>query len=138
MTSGVSSDMATLKEALWQGVQGLTKGEEIYQKTLQNLEVKKNEQAPQSKNPAFQEELNKSHAVYQNWIKASILNTEAQRDIERELKALFERELDLFKLHNSLTEIQSRLNPLLLQHKEIETQIKKLEDRIAELIDSPT
>lgn len=136
--STVSSDMDTIKEALWQGVQRLTRGEEIYQKTLQNLEAKKNEQAPQSTNPAFQEELNKTHAVYQSWIKASILNTKAQSAIEQELKALFEGELDLFTLHHSLTEIQSRLNPLLLQHQENETQIKKLEDRITELMANPT
>jgi hypothetical protein len=138
MVTGVSSDLDTIKDALWQGVQQLTKGDEIYQKTLQNLEAKKNEQAPQSKNPALQEELNKTHAVYQKWIEASILNTTAQRDIERELKALFERDFDPMACFNSLSEIQSRLNPLLLQHKENETQIKKLEDRIVELMDKPT
>jgi hypothetical protein len=137
MTTGVSSDTATFKALLWQRVQQLTKGEEVYKQTLQNLEAKKNEQAPQSKNPAFQEELNKTHAVYQKWIEASILNTKAQRAIEQGLKALFERELDLFTLHTSLTEIQSRLTPLLLQHKEYETQIKKLEARIVELTNNP-
>ncbi|HEY5235049.1 MAG TPA: hypothetical protein VIJ14_02625 [Rhabdochlamydiaceae bacterium] len=138
MTTAVSSDIDTIKDALWQGVQQLTKGEEIYQKTLCNLEAKRNEQAPHSKNPAFQEELNKTHAVYQKWIEASILNTKAQSAIEQELKALFERKLDLFALHNSLVEIQSRLNPLLLQHKGNEAEIKKLEDRIVELMDHPT
>ncbi len=138
MTSSVSSDMDTIKDALWQGVQQLTKGEEIYQKTLQNLEAKKTEQPPQSNNPAFQVELNKTHAAYQKCIEASIINTKAQSAIEQALKALFERELDLFKLNTSLIAIQSRLDPLLSEHKTNEAEIKKLENRIVELTNTST
>jgi hypothetical protein len=134
MTNAVSSDTDAIKDVLWQGVQQLTQGEETYQNTLRSLEAKKSEQPPHSKNPAFQEELNKTHAVYQQWIEASILNTKAQSAIEKELKALFERELDLFSLHHSLLEIQSRLNPLLLQHKTNDAEVKRLEDRIVELM----
>lgn len=130
MTTAVSD----IKDTLWEGVQHLTKGEAIYQETLRNLEAKKNEQAPRSNNPAFQEELNKTHAVYQQWIAASILNTKAQSAIEQELKALFERELDLFSLHTSLTVIQFRLIPLTSEHKENDAQVKKLKDRIVELM----
>ena len=134
MVTGVSSDLDSMKDALYQGAAQLTKGKGIYEETLRILETKKNEPVPQAKNPTLQEELNKTHAVYKNWTEASIINTKAQLDIEQELKALFEREIDLFTFSNSLTEIRSRLNPLLEEHRKNDAEIKKLEDRISVLI----
>jgi hypothetical protein len=47
---------------------------------------------------------------------------------------LFERQIDLTTISDSLTDIQNRLTPLLSQHKVNEAEIKRLEGRIVELI----
>ncbi len=130
----ISSDTDSFKEVLWEGVKQLTKGQEIYEETLRILQAKKAEPTPQSKDPSLQEELTKIHTIYLQWIEASIINTKAQCEIEQELKALFERDFDPLAFSISLTEIQSRLNPLLSQHQEIDAAIKQLEDRISVLV----
>jgi hypothetical protein len=130
----ISSDTDSFKDVLWEGVKQLTKGQEIYEETLRILQSKKAEPIPQSKDPSLQEELTKIHTIYLQWIESSIVNTKAQCQIEQELKDLFERDFDPMAFSTSLTKIQSRLNPLLSQHQEIDAAIKQLEDRISVLI----
>ena len=133
MATGIPSD---IKDALWDGVQQLMMGKEVYDKTLQNLEAKKGESTPQAKNASFQDELKKTHDVYKQTIRRSIENIKAQYAIGQELKGLFERAKDLQELGHSLTDFQIRLNPLLQQHKENASEITSLENRIVELINS--
>ena len=50
-----------------------------------------------------------------------------------ELKMLFTREINLLTITASLTDIQNRLNPVLVQHKDNEAKLITLKDRIFEL-----
>jgi len=133
MATGVSTE-DSIRDMLWQGVQQLAMSEDTYKKALTSLEAQKSKLAPSSNNPSFQQELNKTHDTYQRVIQVSIDNIKAQYMIGVELKMLFERQIDLSTIGDSLTDIQNRLTPLLSQHKVNEAEIKRLEGRIVELI----
>ncbi|HEX2579474.1 MAG TPA: hypothetical protein VHK67_03630 [Rhabdochlamydiaceae bacterium] len=136
MTSETSSgNLNGLREILWESVKSFTQAKEFYDGFVRTLESKKNEQVPLAKNSAFQAEVNKTHAIYMKYIEVGITNLTAQSGIAEEIKALFaHHDIDLVGLSTSLGEIQSRLNPLIDQLKVIEAEIKKLEDKIVELI----
>jgi hypothetical protein len=136
MASGISSDLDGIRDALRQGFQQLAIGEDVYKNTLNTLEAKKGDSTPLAKNPSYQEELNKTHAAYLRVIQDSIDNIKAQYLIGLELEMLFQREINFLTLSASLTDIQNRLNPLLVQHKDNEAKLITLKDRIFELINT--
>ncbi len=133
MATGISPE---LKDKLWAGVQELMMGKEVYEKTLQDLETKNNEPTPQAKNAAFQDELTKTHTVYKQTIQRSIDNIKAQYTIGQELKGLFEQANDLQEFGRSLNDLQTRLIPLLEQHKKNAPEIASLENHLVELMSS--
>ena len=134
MTTGISNEDC-MRELLWGTVEPLTQVKEGYDKSIRTLESKRIEGIPLSKNPAFQAEVDKTHAIYMQYIETSITNLKAQIAIGEEIKALFaRRDIDLGGLSASLAEIQSRLSPLLAQRQVNAAEIKKLEDKIVELI----
>jgi len=134
MTSEISTDNQ-LREQLWQSVEPLTQLKEAYDKTIRSLESKKNEGVPCSKNPAFQQEVNKTHAVYMQHIEASIANLKTQNTNVERIKDLFaRRDIELIELFQRLPLILHLHESLQAEHKLNEAAITSLENKIVELI----
>lgn len=130
----IKTSLDTARDAIVRRIEELTTGDAVYANAIYNLCEKYGEPVPQSKNPVFQEELNRTHAIYQQWIKARVINIIAQFNIAQELKTLFRRQIDPVTITNSLTQIQSRFRPLLQEFRVQEDRIKRLEDRIQALM----
>jgi hypothetical protein len=136
MATGVSSESDVIRDYLRMSVEQLAMSNKVYEDAACMLEKKIDEPVPKSKNPSLQDELTKTHAMYQKCLKESLDNIKNQYMLGIEMKLLFEREINFLTLSDSLANIQERLNPLLLQHKKNEAEIKKLESRIVELLDN--
>lgn len=134
MTTGLSPDLDSFREVLWQEVQALEMSNGAHLQKLRNLETKRDEPTPQSTDPLLQAELDKTHAVYQQWIQASMINILAQIELEQKMQTLYRGKIDLLTLPEACAAIEQRLRPLIQQQKFNEIQIKKFENRIAELI----
>ena len=134
MATGLSSDLDSFREVLWQEVQALDASNDDHLQTLRILGTKRGERAPRSSNPLLQAELDKTHTVYQQWIQVSIENIQAQIELEKGMQTLYRGKIDLSTLPEACAAIEQRLMPLIQQQKLYEFQIKKFEDRIAELI----
>lgn len=134
MTAGISNE-GCIRELLWNAVEPLTRAVDTYGESVRDLESKRNEVIPRTKNPAFQSEVNKTHALYMQHIEMAIINLKAQIAIGKEIKELFaRRDIGFGKLSASLGKIQSRLTPLQTQLNINKDEIKKLEDKIIDLI----
>lgn len=133
MTTRLSSNLDSFKEVLKREIQSLDMSTTAHLEACSALEAKSAESVPPANNPSFQPELNKTHVLYQQWIKFILVNIQAQIDTEQELKALYQRPIDLTTLPEACGAIQHRLMVLSQQQKICEMNIKKFENRIVEL-----
>lgn len=130
MTSEISQ-VTKMKERLGSVLESVVKP---LGTTIRALESIRTERVPRSKDPAFQDELNETHANYIKCIEASITFLNNQIDIEKEFKALVARDnVDQTKLYNSLLEINSRFTLILSQSTHNNTEFERLGNKIAEL-----
>ncbi|HEX4839189.1 MAG TPA: hypothetical protein VFU89_01965, partial [Rhabdochlamydiaceae bacterium] len=107
-----------VREFLWNTVEPFTQQKEGCDKFIHILESKKNEGVPCSKNPAFQDEVNKTHAIYIQRIETSTTNLKAQNGNVERIKELFARPDDEFiELVQSLPLIIHLHESLQAEHK---------------------
>jgi len=124
-----------IRDLLWNTVEPLTQLKDVYDKNIRSLESKRNEGVPRSNNHAFQDEVNKIHAIYMQHIEASIINLKAQNDNAKRIKKLFARPDDEFiELAQSLPLIIHLHESLQAEHKLNEAAITSLENKVVELI----
>ena len=134
MATGVSLDNDAFTEVLLQGAQAIGTSNEGYRGAIHSWETKVNEPVPQAKNPSLQEELNKTHSVYQQRIKDTVANLKDLVAVGEELKSLYERQFEPLTFMVSHTDIKNRYDALLSKHKDYEVEVTTLENRIVELM----
>jgi hypothetical protein len=102
--------------------------------TIRALESISTERVPRAKDPAFQDELNKTHAAFTKCIKASLAFLNNQMGIKQEFKALMARDnVDQTELDNALLKTTSRVTLILEQYRRDTTEWERLKNKIAEL-----
>lgn len=134
MATGLSSNLDPFRKVLEQNVLALEASIDARLRTIQALQIKKDTHTPESVSCSSQLKLDQIHALYQEWIQASIMNIQAQIGLEQEKKALFQGPIDLATLPEACIAIEHQQMSLLQLQKIYEVRIKKFEDRIAEFI----
>ncbi|HEX2579473.1 MAG TPA: hypothetical protein VHK67_03625 [Rhabdochlamydiaceae bacterium] len=108
----------------------LTFPKHLYEATIGDLESRKTNNAPFSKIPVFQDELNKAHVTYQRYLQTTIDTFKAISAINEELRALPTHDIGVV---SALVEIESRLNSLIDKINVDRVEMGKLEAKIAGL-----
>lgn len=127
-----------IRDAIIQMSSQLLMSESIFQQTVAKLEKLQSDTAPVAKNPAFQEELNKVHAIFQKVVPLAMANItsqyQASKDFGPRISAEAQKENPNLPVISELLEaLQSQLTPLQTQHKKLEAIMGLLTFRIVTL-----